>query len=166
MKTKFTHIAAVTFFALTILVGNVYADGSEKSFTSRENSEEGLATMSIIKEAETMSSLELFVTETTTEETIELENWMTSNEVWNIKSAESIETDLELENWMVNEDLWHKGESISIETVSEESLELENWMTNDQVWKTNTEVSVDLEIEKEETLRVEDWMTSENIWNK
>jgi len=166
MKTKFTHIAAVTFFALTILVGNVYADGSNKSSSIRDSFGENLETMNFITEAETMNTLELFANETANQETMELENWMTNNEVWNIEFTENFEAGLVLEDWMINEDLWHKDEAMFIETISEESLELENWMTNDKVWNTNSEISVDLGIDQEETLEIEAWMTNEDIWNK
>ena len=140
------------FFALILLVGNVNANGTVKE------------TMITTNNTEIKSSLELFATETATEETLELEKCMTNNNVWDLEINENIESALALENWMVNENVWHKGESVSVETVSEEALELENWMTNHKVWHTNHKISFDLETE--ESIIIEDWMTSENIWNK
>ncbi len=166
MKTKFSHIAAVTFFALTIWVGNVYADGSNKSSSSRNSFGENLETINFISKAETKNTLELFATKTANEETMELESWMNNNDVWNIEFAENFEAGLELEDWMINEDLWHKNEAMFIETISEESLELENWMTNDNVWINGNKISTVFEIDQEETLQVQAWMMNDDIWNK
>jgi hypothetical protein len=38
---------------------------------------------------------------------MELENWMTSEEIWNVENKTE-ETELALENWMVNENVWNR----------------------------------------------------------
>ena len=110
MKTRISQLAAITLFSLILLVGNVNAKGTEKNASSHEN----------------------------------------------------IEASLELENWMVNDNLWDINNTFKFENANEESLELESWMTNDEIWKMENT----FETEKEQTLAIEPWMTDENIWNQ
>lgn len=133
MKNTFKQITAGTFIALLILVGNVKADGTE---TKGSNSKD-------------------------TQKTLQLENWMTDETIWNINSfkimefVQETESNLELENWMTNANSWNVNNSFIEET--ETGLELESWMTSDETWITeNTNV--------EPKLRVESWMTDSNLW--
>jgi hypothetical protein len=41
------------------------------------------------------------------ESMMEVENWMTSEKIWNIENKTG-ETQLALEKWMVNENVWNK----------------------------------------------------------
>ena len=109
MKTTISQLAAITLFSLILLVGNVNAKGTEKYASSHEN----------------------------------------------------IEASLELENWMTNDNIWNINNNLVFENANDELLELENWMTNDKVWELETIV----ETETEQTLAFEPWMTDESIWN-
>lgn len=76
--------------------------------------------------------------------------------------SETVETTLELENWMVDDKIWNTKPLIWVVEENDENLKLENWMTNEQIWKlNNTEKPV---IEKEKGLKLENWMINNNIW--
>ena len=111
MKTTISQLAAITLFSLILLVGNVNAKGTEIAASSHEN----------------------------------------------------IEATLEIENWMINDSLWDINNNLEFENANEELLELENWMTNDKVWELETAVETEIEIER--SLVFEPWMIDENIWN-
>ena len=105
MKTTVKQIAAVTFIALILLVGNAKADGTETIASSHEN----------------------------IETTLQLENWMTDETIWNTNSLEFVqetEATLELENWMINDDKWNT-ENTYIET----ELTVEPWMIDNNIWE-------------------------------
>ena len=112
MKTTMKQLAAGTFIALILLVGNVKAEGTEIKASSHES----------------------------IETTLQLENWMTNETIWNtnaINNSEFVqetETNLEIENWMTNDKVWNLNNSFVEET--ETGLELESWMTNDEAWNT------------------------------
>ena len=133
MKTTVKQIAAGTFIALLLMVGNVYATETKAS------SHEAIET------------------------TLQLENWMTNESIWNTNSiniaefVQETETSMELENWMTNAETWNLNNSFVNE--AESGLELENWMTNDATWN---KVYNDTETE----LTVEDWMINSNIWEQ
>ena len=63
------------------MVGNVNAKGTEAKITNSE----------------------------TMETTLRVEDWMTSDETWNLSDStiEDIEPGLELKNWMVNNEIWN-----------------------------------------------------------
>jgi len=111
MKTSVKQLAAGTFIALLLLVGNVKANESKAS------------------------SLK------TVETNLELENWMTDETIWNINSiniaeyVQETETDLILESWMTNEETWNLEYSFVEE--AETAMELEGWMIKDEVWNAN-----------------------------
>ncbi len=112
MKTTINQLAAITLFALLFFVGNVNAKGTE---------------------LDALNQIE-------TEET------------------------LEIENWMVSDNIWDSGTTYIFEKANEIYLELESWMTEDSIWETNKTINTDTEIEKE--LTIAPWMVNENIWNK
>jgi hypothetical protein len=113
MKTTVKQLAAGTFIALLLLVGNVNAKGTEAKASGHESIETAL----------------------------HLENWMINEVIWNTKVisianvSQETETGLELESWMINSETWNLNSSL-IE-VSEESMELENWMTSEEIWNVN-----------------------------
>ena len=136
MKTTMKQLAAGTFIALLLLVGNVNAEGTE--------------TRALIHKA--------------TETTLEVEEWMTNETIWNTNSfnfgeyLQETESNLTLENWMINEDIWNSSYVFAEE--AESALELECWMTCKKVWNNNNDVE-----ETETELTVENWMISEMVWN-
>ena len=75
----------------------------------------------------------------TGEISLQLENWMTDENMWNAGNtflagfANETETTLELENWMMTENIWESA--IAIPTETENKLQLETWMTNNEMWK-------------------------------
>ena len=124
MKTTVKQLAAGTFVALLLLVGNVNAEGTEVKASSREN----------------------------IENTLQLEKWMTDEFVWNTNSTNisnfSIETEasLEIEDWMIREVNWNANNNLVVET--EAAMELESWMTNEETWNVNiTNVETELTVE-------------------
>lgn len=112
MKTTVKQLAAGTFIALILLVGNSYAKGTEVKASSHENFETSL----------------------------QIEKWMTDEVVWNHASAgfsfiaQETETTLGIENWMTNNGIWNFNHSFTEET--EIGLEIENWMTSEKTWNT------------------------------
>jgi hypothetical protein len=136
MKTTMKHLAAGTFIALILIVGNVRAEGTETKATSQA-----------------------------IETSLQVEKWMTDETIWNTKSislaeiAMEIESTLELESWMTNSETWNF--SINVVEEAEENMEIECWMTCDEIWDTTTNME-----EKEKELTVESWMTNENNWNR
>ena len=109
MKNTVKQLAAGTFIALLLLAGNVAANGTEVKASSHE----------II------------------ETSLELENWMTDQNLWSTNSLYTAdfalpetEATLDLESWMTSEEVWEVQE-----TIVEEELEVESWMTNPEVWK-------------------------------
>jgi hypothetical protein len=79
---------------------------------------------------------------------------------------ESVETTLELEDWMTDESVWNRDQEITAFLVNEAEpeMKIESWMINDKNWdinKTNIQVQ-----DKDEELAFEDWMKNEKIWNR
>lgn len=135
MKTTVKQFATVTFIALLLLAGNVKAEGTE------------------IK----ASGLEIIET------TLQLENWMTDEIIWETNTfyagdlALEKETDIELESWMTNDSMWNSDMHFDTETETEVELELEDWMTSEENWNVQ-----EADIEKE--LALENWMVDSKIW--
>jgi len=108
MKTTLKQIAAGTFIVLLVLAGNVKAAETELK----------------------ASALEI------TETSLQFENWMTSEAVWNTNSLSSLdfaletEANMEIESWMTNETIWNAEQIIK-----DEKLIIENWMVDSEVWK-------------------------------
>lgn len=134
MKTTMKKLTAGAFVALLLLVGNVRADGTELKASSREN----------------------------IETTLQLENWMIKETIWNTNSmgiadfVQETEASLEIENWMTKKEIWKAGELFVEET--EAGMKLESWMTSEKTWNLN-------KMNAEEELRVEDWMVNNKAWN-
>ncbi|MCY1721568.1 hypothetical protein OU798_14525 [Prolixibacteraceae bacterium Z1-6] len=97
-----------------------------------------------------------------TEESLQLENWMTNEnnffETVNIETE--IENRLEIESWMTNESLFN-GVAAYFEVETEEALELEDWMKNMDYFGVQT---IEFELETEEGLEIETWMTDNSVW--
>jgi len=133
MKTTMKQLAAGTFIALILLVGNVKAEGTEVKASGHESIETSL----------------------------QLENWMTNEAIWNTNTAndavfvQETETKLDLENWMTNSDIWNSSYKYLEE--SETGMSLESWMMNEKIWDLNS-------MDSESELLVENWMTDKNIW--
>jgi len=111
MKTTMKQLAAGTFIALLLLVGNVKAEGTERIVSSIESIETAL----------------------------QLENWMTDEIIWNNyfnsnEFVQEIELSMELENWMTSENIWNLNNNFVEEC--ESGMELESWMTSEETWKT------------------------------
>jgi|SRR5680860_505470 len=108
MKTTLKQITAGTFIALLFLVGNAKATEIKTGASSHE----------------------------AIETTLQLENWMTDETIWNTNSlnimefVQETEAELELEDWMINDETWN-----SDNIIIEPELTLENWMINSNVWK-------------------------------
>ena len=123
MKTLMKQLTGGAFLAFLLLAGNVKADGTEINASGHER----------------------------IETTLQLENWMTDEAVWNInfdyaaEFATETETMLELENWMTNEIIWNPILMENVET--EKALEIEPWMTSESIWS-----GVEKTVEKELTM--------------
>ena len=79
-------------------------------------------------------------------------------------SLKATETTLELENWMIDDNIWNEISTFNFEEATDEALNLENWMTSNTVWENvqNMEVKTD----KENELKLENWMTDTTVWNR
>jgi hypothetical protein len=110
MKTTIKQLVALAIFSFIFLAGNVNAEGNKAIASSLE---------------------------TTTETSLQLENWMINDAIWNTNTAmfvtEESEADLEMENWMTDESTWEVAPKLVLET--EDNLELENWMVDENNWK-------------------------------
>jgi hypothetical protein len=137
MKTTMKQLAAGTFIALILLVGNVKAEGTETKASGRE----------------------------AIETTLQLEKWMTDEATWNVNAMniseinQETETDIQIENWMTSERTWNFNSNLVEDT--EPAMEVESWMTNETTWNNYNNVE-----ETETVLTVESWMTNNNIWNR
>ena len=77
---------------------------------------------------------------------------------------ESTEESMELESWMTSETFFSSAINLLEEEI-EDHMELESWMTNDAVFKLQrTDTKSIIETEAEPKLELEEWMTSDNIW--
>lgn len=136
MKTTLKQLAAGTIIAILLMAGNVQAEGTETKTTSQA-----------------------------VETTLQLEKWMTSENLINTnlslitETEQESETELDIEGWMTSPDSWILNNSIVEEKESE--MVLENGMVKSENMNT-LNITKDIETE----LKVENWMTSENIWNR
>ncbi|QGY44086.1 hypothetical protein GM418_10585 [Maribellus comscasis] len=111
MKTIVKQIATGTFIALFILVGNVKSEGAETKATTHKAAEI----------------------------TLQLEQWMTDENIWNTialnttEFVQETEAELELENWMTNSCSWTLNNSFAKEI--EPELAVESWMIDENSWK-------------------------------
>jgi hypothetical protein len=106
-----------------------------------------------------MNSLNAFLAEET-EESLEVETWMTdANNFYATTNLEAeTEQALEIENWMVSENTFYA--SVTFEAETEEALEVENWMTSE----SNFYNTISLEPETERALEIESWMKSDSLF--
>jgi len=111
MKTGIKQLTAMAIFAIILLAGNVKAEGNKAILAS---------------------SLE-----TSVETSLQMENWMTDEAIWNTSSSaifvNETDAELEMENWMVDDETWEVTPRLVQET--ENNLELEQWMINENNWK-------------------------------
>lgn len=133
MKTTMKQLATAIIIALFVLVIHVKAEGTEKIASKNEN----------------------------IETTLQLEKWMTDENVWKTNSgtvnrfSQEIEAGLEIESWMTNAVTWDFEAGFLQET--EAGLELEGWMICKKIWNKN-------DCNHEMALTIEGWMTDSNIW--
>ena len=127
MKTRIIQLVAALFFVF-VLTGNVNATAHKVKASGHEN----------------------------IEMTLEIENWMTDENVWSTSDfgVVAVEANLEMENWMTNQFVWD---------VQNQSLAFENWMTDENIWEVESAIQV--ETIKEKDLALEQWMLNENIWD-
>ena len=132
MKNIVKQLATGTFIAFLLLAGNVRADDTKTKALG----------------------LELIET------SLQLENWMTDEALWNTDSFYTgyftLETELVIESWMTSENIWNLNNNFVAET--EAGIALESWMTSEEIW--NVEETV-----VEEALNLEHWMTDSEVWN-
>ncbi|HKI89848.1 MAG TPA: hypothetical protein VKA38_12535 [Draconibacterium sp.] len=103
--------------------------------------------------------------ETETEETLELEDWMTNDNYFmpaTISMEEETESPMELKSWMTS-DSYFGSFSNMFEVETEQPLELESWMTNENYFSSST---VKFENETECPLNLENWMVEDKYWNR
>jgi hypothetical protein len=134
MKATVKQIAAATIFAVLVVAAGVNTKAMDTKYTKFQVSET----------------------------TLQIENWMTNETLWNTIAIEinefvaEAEMDMEIENWMTDTDVWNFSTNYVEE--SETMLELEDWMTNEARWKT-------VQKSDESTLAVELWMINDKFWN-
>lgn len=133
MKTTMKQLATATVLAFQLLTGNANAHGTAPKHTCFGEREA----------------------------TLQVENWMTNETIWNsntiVISEFTTETEFEhkIENWMINTEIWNFNSVFTEET--EAGLEFEDWMTDQHIWNEET-------TETEPGLSVESWMISHEIW--
>ena len=107
MKTIVKQLATATIITLLLIVMNVKAEGSEKRCSKFRNMET----------------------------TLQLENWMTDETIWNVNSVnieefvQETETGLELEDWMINETTWNTKD-----IKNESGLQIDSLRTAENIW--------------------------------
>lgn len=96
------------------------------------------------------------------EENLEIENWMTNENLFDatMQIEEETESSLQLEDWMTNETNFVAASTIVEET--ETPMVLENWMLNDNLFSAP---NMDLSVETEAELELENWMINEDVFN-
>ncbi|MDX8338673.1 hypothetical protein SLH46_05735 [Draconibacterium sp. IB214405] len=145
-------------FWRTVLENNSF---SQIAMVMTDNSE--ASTASTDATATTDMSAYAKYAEVETEEALDVENWMlTENTFYSTVSvATETESALEVENWMTNESFFD-GMASYFKVETEEALEVEDWMQNTDYFGVP---SVNIEEETETGLELEAWMTDEKTWN-
>ncbi len=110
MKIRMNYLAAIAIFAIIIFAGNVNAHENKAKASDHE---------------------------TLTETSLQIENWMTDEHVWNVQAAPGIareaEAELNVESWMTDLKAW---EPVCLAaTGADGQLILEDWMMNHTYWK-------------------------------
>lgn len=120
------------------------------------------------------------VTAAETEQSLEIESWMTNENLFNAKTdflTTEAEKELVVEGWMT-ESKYFTSNAFEANVDAEPALEIEGWMLQD-VYFVPTELAIEneqeLQIESwmldtqnfeksEESLELEAWMTDDNFW--
>lgn len=132
MKAIAKQLATITFISLLLLGLNVKAEGTETTALKNENIEMTLELENWMTDETIWNTNSAMFVEIETESELTMEEWMTNNESWNIyfDVEEDTEADLMLENWMTNDSNW-----FILSPVNDPELDLEAWMTNEIYWK-------------------------------
>lgn len=93
---------------------------------------------------------------------IESNSASTGAEVYALNLEVETEEALELEDWMTDENSFDVY-SHYFQTEQEEALELEDWMMDESIFNHS---SFRFTVETESQLELEDWMTSDKVWNR
>ena len=101
MKTTVKQIAAATFIAVLLMVGNVKATETRTTIERNLQLEEWM-TDEIVWNTNSLNTTEYVVE---VENSMKLESWMTDAQSWNTNNffVEEVEMQMELESWMTNE---------------------------------------------------------------
>jgi hypothetical protein len=146
MKTQIFTLAFAMFFLVTV-----------KSFASNPVATSNMNTAVL---AEVLYTFENGIDN---EETLEIENWMTNENLWEVEaavhfSAEEVsdEAELEIEEWMTDEQLWEK---------EGKEVEGKDRMTTFTDDAGNVYLMISFsKAEKEAPLRIERWMVDDRYW--
>ena len=106
----------------------------------------------------TDAGLSVAFLEAASEENMEVENWMTNENLFSHMAVSQAETPIEIEEWMTN------AENFMATTFTEESdqaLEVASWMLHKENFS-----SFNINEDTEKALEVENWMLNENTWAK
>ena len=90
-----------------------------------------------------------------TENSLAMEAWMTNTIVWDMPVV-AMDDVMTIETWMTTPMMWDRMD-VEMET----GLSLEGWMINSLVWGNGSSV---LETETENPLVLSDWMLDEENW--
>ncbi|MDX8337698.1 hypothetical protein SLH46_00800 [Draconibacterium sp. IB214405] len=71
------------------------------------------------------------------------------------------ETSLQLEEWMTDETVWNTSDMEFFALETETTPEVEAWMTDNKIWEVNS----DFCNEQESAMKVENWMTDLETWD-
>ena len=134
MKTTVKHLATLTLIALSFIVLNARAEGTETKDSTRDNNEIAFLYENLTKSETELSSAIISFSEMVleAEPVMELENWMTKSETWNnnISCIDETEATLELEGWMFAREVMNEATEDK-----DEVLTIESWMTDSNLWK-------------------------------
>jgi len=142
MKTKnnvqktFLRTGAVIMSFVLISFTVSAQDFWKKLITNSSFNEIAIAMIETNKESEVPAKINAFNTanfyfDAVYEPSMELENWMTSDNYFigvSYYSGLEVEVPLSLKSWMLNENIFE------VENEVDNSLELEDWMTSNEFW--------------------------------
>ncbi len=175
MKTK-NNVQKAIFKSLAVVISlvlisfTVNAQGFWKTLL-KNNSLNEIAMFMVESNHENSSTLskdtntDAVIEENETEESLSLEEWMTSSDYFqltNLQMEEATESRLALEPWMTSNIYFTYGANI-ITKEMEQPLELEKWMTDANYFSTNT-ILPGRDVENKLTLK--NWMVANNYWNR
>ena len=158
-KTILKSVAVITSLVLISL--NVNAQYYWKSLPENYNfNENDLALLDNTVETTERADVNVFASflEQESEETLELEDWMINEALFNGNSIDAkVETEeaLELETWMSDEN-YFESSVYQVMEETETELKIEGWMLNENSFEGAKET--------EQPLELEAWMISEEVW--